>query len=196
MCRKCRCGESATVLVPRRLLAGVRMRGSLSTSWEELVPRTRCILSLIAWLAALVIGCAKPSANHTTDSRSSDTTQFKVGIMTGTVSQGEEDYRAGEQVAARYPGRVRTVTFPDNFSSEVETVISQLVGLAEDPDVKVVMAAQAINGSVSAARRIRELRPGVLIGFMYPHEDPNVAQQVCDLGIQPDELARGVSLIE
>ena len=116
--------------------------------------------------------------------------------MTGTVSQGEEDYRAGQQIAARYPGRVKTVTFPDNFSSEVETVVSQLVGLAADPEVKVVIAGQAINGSVAAARKIREQRPDVLIGFMYPHEDPNIAQAVCDLAIQPDELARGVTLIE
>jgi hypothetical protein len=116
--------------------------------------------------------------------------------MTGTVSQGEEDYRAGQQVAARYLGRVKTVTFPDNFSTEVETVVSQLSGLADDPDVKVVIAAQAIPGSVAAARKIREQRPDVLIGFMLPHEDPDITQQVCDLSAQPDELARGVSIIE
>ena len=116
--------------------------------------------------------------------------------MTGTVSQGEEDYRAGQQIAARYPGRVRAVTFPDNFSTEIETVISQLVGLAADPAVKVVIAGQAVNGSVSAARKIREQRPDVLIGFMYPHEDPNLAMSVCDIAIQPDELARGPALIE
>jgi len=116
--------------------------------------------------------------------------------MTGTVSQGEEDYRAGEQVAARYPGRVKTVTFPDNFSVEVETVISQLVGLAADPEVKVVIAGQAVNGSVAAARKIREQRPDVLIGFMYPHEDPDLVKSVCDLATQPDELARGVTIIE
>jgi hypothetical protein len=116
--------------------------------------------------------------------------------MTGTVSQGEEDYRAGQQIAARFPGRVKTVTFPDNFSTEVETVISQLVGLAADPAVKVVIAGQAINGSVSAARKIREQRPDVLIGFMYPHEDPNIAMAVCDLAILPDELARGVNIID
>jgi hypothetical protein len=88
------------------------------------------------------------------------------------------------------------VTFPDNFSTEVETVVSQLVGLSEDPAVKVVIAGQAINGSVAAARRIREQRPDILIGFMYPHEDPDVAQTVCDIATQPDELARGVSIIE
>src|SRR5882762_9204164 len=99
-------------------------------------------------------------------------------------------------MAARYPGRVKTITFPDNFSSEVETVISQLAGFASDPEVKVVIAGQALPGAVAAARKIREQRPDILIGFMYPHEDPDVAQQVCDLAVQPDELARGVSLIE
>jgi hypothetical protein len=160
------------------------------------VPRRLRLGSCIALLIVFGNGCSKPSADHTTAAASSDTTGFKIGIMTGTVSQGEEDYRAGQQVAARYPGRVRTVTFPDNFSTEVETVISQLVGLAADPEVKVVIAGQAIGGSVSAARKIKEQRPDVRIGFMYPHEDPDMAMTVCDIAIQPDELSRGVTLIE
>ena len=159
--------------------------------------RQRLILAgCAASLAALVIGCSGKSAKSTAQSAAPASADFKIGIMTGTVSQGEEDYRAGQQVAARYPGRVKTVTFPDNFSTEVETVISQLVGLAADPEVKVVIAAQAIPGSVAAARKIREQRPDILIGFMYPHEDPDVVQTVCDLAVQPDELARGVTLIE
>jgi hypothetical protein len=153
------------------------------------------LASSFVLLAALACGCSNQPSTHATVDAPSDST-FQVGIMTGTVSQGEEDYRAGQQVAARYPGRVKTVTFPDNFSTEIETVIAQLVGLAADPDVKVVIAGQAINGSVSAARKIREQRPDVLIGFMYPHEDPDLAMTVCDLAIQPDELARGPALIE
>ena len=166
--------------------------------------RHRITLALCAAsLAALVIGCsgksAKSAAQATGDAAKAAApanADFKIGIMTGTVSQGEEDYRAGQQVAARYPGRVKTVTFPDNFSTEVETVISQLVGLSADPEVKVVIAAQAIPGSVAAARKIREQRPDILIGFMYPHEDPDVAQLVSDLAAQPDELERGVTIIE
>ena len=159
--------------------------------------RRSCLVSSLALLAALAAGCSSHSSSDTAAKASAPTsTDFKIGIMTGTVSQGEEDYRAGQQIAARYPGRVKTVTFPDNFSSEVETVVSQLAGLADDPAVRVVIAGQAINGSISAARKIREQRPDVLIGFMYPHEDPDVAQTVCDIATQPDELARGVSIIE
>lgn len=154
------------------------------------------ILCLLV-LAALSPGCSSRSTRDVTAKTAAPGGDaFKIGIMTGTVSQGEEDYRAGQQIAARYPGRVTTVTFPDNFSTEVETVVSQLAGLAADPAVKVVIAGQAINGSVAAARRIREQRPDVLIGFMYPHEDPNIAQAVCDVAIQPDELARGAKIIE
>jgi uncharacterized protein DUF3798 len=159
------------------------------------VPRFR-IAWTFALLAALSCGCSGQPASHSTPRLASGPDSFKVGIMTGTVSQGEEDYRAGQQVAARYPGRVKTVTFPDNFSTEIETVVSQFVGLAADPDVKVVIAGQAVNGCVSAARKIREQRPDVRIGFMYPHEDPDVVMAVCDLAILPDELSRGVSLIE
>lgn len=163
--------------------------------------RIAAVLGLL--IAALLAGCSRPATDSTHGSgsaaaptRGATDSTFKIGIMTSTVSQGEEDYRAGQQMAARYPGRVRTITFPDNFSTEVETVISQLVGLAADPDVKVVVAGQAVPGSVAAARRIREQRPDILIGFMFPHEDPDITQRACDLASEPDELARGISIIE
>jgi len=126
----------------------------------------------------------------------SATEPFKIGIMTGTVSQGEEDFRGGEQVERKYPGRVKHVTYPDNFSSELETVVAQLTGLAADPAVKVIIVGQAIPGSVTAARKIREMRPDILIGFIGPHEDPDVVNEACDLAIQPDQATRGVTIIE
>jgi hypothetical protein len=80
--------------------------------------------------------------------------------------------------------------------NEQETVIAQLTGLAADPDVRVIVIAQAIPGSVAAARKIREQRKDVLIGFINPHEDPDVVDQACDLAVQADQLARGVTIVE
>jgi hypothetical protein len=152
-----------------------------------------------ASLAVGAFGCSGKSAAPAAGSPAAGSAalgQFKIGIMTGTVSQGEEDFRGAQQIIARYPGRVKAVTYPDNFSSELETVIAQLVGLAADPDVKVIIVGQAVPGSVAAARKIREQRPDILIGFVGPHEDPDVVNQACDLATQPDQYARGVSIIE
>src|SRR5262245_49046193 len=121
---------------------------------------------------------------------------FKIGIMTGTVSQNEEEFRGGEAVARKYGAAVKHVTYPDNFMNEQETVVAQLVGLASDPAVKIVIAGQAIPGSIAAARKIREQRPDILIGFVEPHEDPAIVNQIADLAIQPDQLARGRTIIE
>ena len=156
----------------------------------------RKLLPLSAVLALILIaGCSAPKASTTTGDGGGPG-KFKIGIMTGTVSQGEEDFRAGEQVERKYPGRVKHVTYPDNFSSEVETVIAQLTGLAADPDVKVIIVGQAIPGSVTAARKIRETRPDILIGFIQPHEDPDVINGACDLAIQPDQFERGKTIVE
>jgi len=48
---------------------------------------------------------------------------------------------------------------------------------------------------VTAARKIREMRPDILIGFIGPHEDPDVVNAACDLATQPDQIARGVTII-
>jgi len=121
---------------------------------------------------------------------------FKIGIMVGTVSQGEDEFRAGQMVVAKYgQDHVKMVTYPDNFMQEQETVISQLVGLSSDPDVKVIVVGQAIPGSVAAARKIREKRPDILIGMVEPHEDPEIVNRTADISIQPDQLARGRTIV-
>jgi hypothetical protein len=149
---------------------------------------------LVAALAAS--GCSKSSTPAGNGTAGAGAGGFKIGIMTGTVSQGEEDFRAGQQVQQKYGDRVKHVTYPDNFMNEQETVIAQLTGLAADPEVKVICIAQAVPGSVAAARKIRETRPDVLIGFINPHEDPDVVDLACDVAVQSDQLERGRTIIE
>jgi Protein of unknown function (DUF3798) len=148
-------------------------------------------------LAALVFGCSgKGGQNPAGTPGAAPAAGFKIGIMSGTVSQGEEDFRGAQQVIAKYGSRVKHVTYPDNFSTELETVIAQLTGLAADPDVKVIIVAQAVPGSAAAARKIRETRPDILIGFVGPHEDPDIINSVCDVATQPDQIARATTIID
>lgn len=150
---------------------------------------------------ALVAGCqvkheakAPQQAAVAVETRKID---FKIGIMTGTVSQGEDEFRAAQMLTARFgEDHIRHVTYPDNFMNEQETVIAQLVGLADDPEVKVIIAGQAIPGSLPGLRKIREKRPDILIAFIEPHEDPAMVNAAADISIQPDQLARGRTIIE
>ena len=162
-------------------------------------------LAVLAGAAALfamsLTGCsgkADGTANAQASAQKPPEVQipFKIGIMTGTVSQGEDEFRAGQMVVQKYgQDHVKMVTYPDNFMQEQETVIAQLVGLASDPDVKVIVVGQAIPGTVAAVRKIREKRPDILIGMIEAHEDPDIVNQTADISIQPDQLARGRTII-
>jgi hypothetical protein len=130
-------------------------------------PRAKATLTAAAASLVLVLGllgvagCQQSGATtkQTSATNASAPTRaidFKIGVMTGTVSQGEDEFRAGQMIIAKYGAdHVKQVTYPDNFMQEQETVIAQLVGLASDPDVKVIVAGQAIPGSIAALRKIR-----------------------------------------
>ena len=67
-----------------------------------------CLLLAILLLASLTACQSKPKTEE----------NWKIAIMTGTVSQGEEEFRAAEKAVATYgKEHVITATYPDNFMS-------------------------------------------------------------------------------
>ena len=63
----------------------------------------------------------------------------------------------------------------------METTISQIVGLADDPKMKVIVVDDAIPGTTEAFRRVKEKRPDILCFAGQPQEDPGVISSVADL---------------
>ncbi|MBQ9526737.1 MAG: DUF3798 domain-containing protein [Fretibacterium sp.] len=125
-----------------------------------------------------------------------DEPAFHIGIVTGTVSQSEDDLRGAELMIERYGdaskgGMITHVTYPDNFTSEAETTVSQIVGLADDPKMKVIVVNQGIPGTTEGFRRVREKRPDILLFAGQPHEDPAVITAASDLDIMVDNISRG-----
>jgi uncharacterized protein DUF3798 len=146
------------------------------------------VLAAVA-IAATLSGCGRKPNAAKPGAPPAET--FRIGIMTGTAARDGEAFHAGEQLEHAYAGRVQHITYPDNFASELETVIAQLAGLAADPAVKVIVVGQAVPGSVDAARRIHATRPDVLIGFASPHEEPDSVDAACDIAVRlgPDSLS-------
>ena len=126
---------------------------------------------------------------------------FHIGIATLTVSQAEDTYRGAERMIQEYGdvadgGMVQHVTMPDNFMSEMETTISQIVGLADDPKMKVIVVDDAIPGTTEAFRRVKEKRPDILCFAGQPQEDPGVISSVADLSVSVDFVSRGYLMVD
>lgn len=126
--------------------------------------------------------------------------KFHIGICTETVSQAEDALRGAEELIRRYGdasygGMIKHITYPDNFMSEQETTISQIAAFADDPLMKVVVVNSAIPGTTEAFRRIREVRPDILLFASQIHEDPAVIASASDLVAHADSVARGYLII-
>ncbi len=121
----------------------------------------------------------------------------KIGVMTGTVSQGEEEYRAGEEIVAKYgKDRVIHVTYPDKFNDEQETTITQIAAMAADPDVKAIVICQGIPGSAAAIKKSREMRDDLMFILGTIQEEPYMMAKLGDILYEPDQPTRGRAIAE
>ncbi len=123
---------------------------------------------------------------------------WKIGIATGTVSQNEEEYRAAQQIQEKYgEEHVLIQTYPDKFMDEQETVIANIVGMASDPDVKAIIAVQAIPGTAAAFEKAREMRgDDILLISGQVQEDPEMVSSRNDIVLQLDDLGMGPAMVE
>ena len=127
-----------------------------------------------------------------------ETASYKIAILTGTTSQGEEEFTAASKLLEEYPDKVVTDTYPDNFSSEVETTISKLIAFASDPEVKAIIFVQAVQGAVSAFTQIRDSlgRDDILLIAGVPAEDPADISAAADIVLAVDEIGCGYQVAD
>ena len=148
------------------------------------------VLLTLAMLFALV-ACSNSSGET-----ESDTPAYHIGIVTGTVSQSEDDRRGAEAFQAMYgEDMVTLATYPDNFTEELETTIQTIVNLSDDPDMKAIIVNQAVPGTTEAFRQIKERRPDILCIAGESHEDLPEIGSAADLVCNNDFVARGYLIV-
>ena len=123
---------------------------------------------------------------------------YKIAILTGTTSQGEEEYYAAKTLIEKYGDKVLHDTYPDNFSSEVETTISKLIAFANDPAVKAIIFVQGVQGATSAYNQIlNDLgRSDILLICGVPAEDPGDISAAADIVLAVDEIGCGYQVAD
>lgn len=121
---------------------------------------------------------------------------YHIGIVTGSVSQSEDDRRGAEAFQALYgEDRVTLAIYPDNFTEELETTIQTIVNLSDDPDMKAIIVNQAVPGTTEAFRQIKEKRPDIICIAGESHEDLPEIGSAADLVTNNDFVARGYLII-
>ncbi|MDD3880504.1 MAG: DUF3798 domain-containing protein, partial [Syntrophomonas sp.] len=94
------------------------------------------LLLVILLMTTLITGCTKQTT--TTNKEVKKVADYKIGVVTPTLSTSEDEFRAAEQMAKKYPDIVKHITLPENFSTEIETGLSQITSLADDPKMKAI----------------------------------------------------------
>ena len=120
--------------------------------------------------------------------------KYKIGIMTGTTSQGEEEFRAAENMVNKYKDLIVFKTYPDSFVNQQNITREKLIDMAKDPEIKAIIMCQVVQGSVSAFTEIRKMRPDMLIIGAVPSEDLETVVKEFDIVLQGDDLAAGYTI--
>jgi len=140
-----------------------------------------------------------PANGNSADTKKEEAA-YHIGIVTGTVAQSEDEFRAGQKAIELYGdaksgGMIVHDTYPDNFMAEQDTTISKIVAMADDPLMKAVIVNQSVPGTVAAFKQIREKNPDIKLILLTPQEDVAMAEEAADLVIDADNISRGYRII-
>ena len=121
---------------------------------------------------------------------------YHIGIITGSVSQSEDDRRGAEAFQAKYgEDMVKLDIYPDNFTEELETTVQTIVNMSDDPDMKAIIVNQSVPGTTEAFRQVKDRRPDILCIAGEAHEDLPEIGSAADLVTNNDFVSRGYLII-
>lgn len=123
-------------------------------------------------------------------------TDYKIGVVTPTLSTSEDEFRAADNMVKKYPDIVKHITLPENFSTEIETGISQIVSLASDEEMKAIVLVSGQSGLLPAIQKVKEMRPDIKVITAPIWDDPDMMAKYIDVCLDTDWERRGVTIAE
>ena len=151
---------------------------------------------LVLVMALGLVACSSSASKDDNKDDDKAKVDYKIGIITGTVSQGEEEYQQAQKLKEEYGDMVVTATYPDNFSTETEQTIATVTNMAADPKVKAIIFVQAVPGATAAIQKVKETRDDILFISGVCAEDPGVIAAASDICLLVDEIAMGTTVID
>ena len=154
------------------------------------------LLALVMALTLVACGDKNTGVADKPGTTGDDAPAYRIGIVTGSVSQSEDDRRGAEAFQAEYgEDMVKLAIYPDNFTEETETTIQTIVNLSADPLMKAIIVNQSVPGVTEAFRKIKESRPDIICIAGESHEDLPEIGSAADLVCNNDFVSRGYLII-
>ena len=152
----------------------------------------KMILILVACFAFSSASCSKTELETPTPEFN-----WKIGLITNTADQNEEEYHSAQQIVAKY-GEDKAVhlTWPSHFMWEPKYIIPIFARLGEDPDIKAIIISEAVSGTDAAIDELRKVREDIFIVHCTPRENLEEAANRANLILMPDELMMGPNMVQ
>ena len=130
---------------------------------------------VVSLLLALIMAFSLVACGEKKGETDDNTVPYKIGIVTGSVSQSEDDRRGAEAFQKEYGvDMVQLAIYPDNFTEELETTIQcmsskitstisvQLMPLYKSPHITKGLSSAAVltgrggNVTISTSKSLGE----------------------------------------
>jgi hypothetical protein len=131
---------------------------------------------------------------ETSKEKVEETAEYKIGVVTPTLSCSEDEFRAGENMAEKYPGIVEHIVLPEDTNENPQGGISQIVSLADDKDMKAIVVASGQAGLLPGFQKVKEKRPDILTVTAPIWDDPDMMAEYIDINLDTDWIRRGETI--
>lgn len=148
-----------------------------------------CIL-----FAVLLLFCT--SACKQNEINSTVETEYKIAVITKPLSEDRETFEAAQQLQQKHGKNMVTVTYPHNYTIHPEQIVSTITALADDPDVRVIIIPEVVDGTAAGIKKLRETRNDILIITGMNAENAAEIAPLSDLCLIENKTATGTTIIE
>ncbi len=121
---------------------------------------------------------------------------YRIGIVTPTLSASEDEFRGAVRVSQKYPGLIKHIALPENYQEEQETAITQILSLGDQADIKAVVIAAGYSGLLPAIQKLKSKRPDMVVITAPIWDDPDMMAKYIDLCLDTDWVRRGITIPE
>ncbi|MCC0634279.1 DUF3798 domain-containing protein [Clostridioides sp. ZZV15-6388] len=137
---------------------------------------------------------------------------FKVAVVTQPLSENKVQYNIVEDLAkeykeanetdkekdgeARVERTIKHVVLPENFTSNIDKSINEIVKLTDDEEIQAIVVSTDQVGLLPALQKVKEKRPEIITISAPMGEDKNQLSQYVDVNLGIDTEERGKLLVE